>query len=282
MEKTMRRITSICIVFMLLCVTGKSMVYACEIDEKNENQQIMIVESGVDIEQISTDELNSVELLVLDEEVYEEQDVHEMQEVLDNGTDILICGDEFEEVSNDFNIEYDIEVGATDVIAGYYLSSNGSEYYVNPIEYELMIDVNDENISNEDKIEILNQILRTEEIDAETIYRDVQSNDGDNWFSSLSDDEKAELQTSTALGNSFTDKSKFVYLYTRQNTSVEPENVYSSAESFTNYQKIGSLRFLLYGINLKTKDSSTYDIVYAECTAGALNSAYVQQFTVGI
>lgn len=93
----------------------------------------------------------------------------------------------------------------------------------------------------------------------------------------------AKLQTSTDLGNSFLDNDKFVYFYKYGNVNgTGTDYEYDESTSKSGYAKLGSLSFFIYAIKIKTVGTTTYDAVFATCTASGLNGKYVYKFNTSL
>lgn len=272
------------IMAVIICGTAMATqfsVYAVSLESENDND-IIELKDGDLISDFNDDVLESAEVIVLNENTYGNNSIDEIKEVLDNGTDIIIS-DESIIVTNDF--ETDLEFNNLEnSVAGYYISSNGGNYNVSPIEYGLMVDESESvEITEDEANNILNEIIEQEPIDVELVMEDANKLEGIDKLNELDDETITSLQASTALGNSFADNNKFTYFYKKGSSGgTSTTYQYSCANSKSGYSKIGSLNMLIYAIKIKTQKSTTYDAVYSTCTASGLNNKYVSKFNVNI
>ena len=241
-----------------------------------------ILEIKEDLSYVSDKELLYTELLIMDNETYSRQEESVIQEVLDNGTDIIIETKNATNLAHDFQSMFELEENQNGVVAGYYVRSNGEDYSVSTIEYALMVDEGVE-LSEEEEQKLLENIVLTESIDAELVLGDVEKLEGIDKLGQLDENDIAKLQVSTDLGNAFADNDKFIYFYKYGAVNgIGTDYTYSSADSKTNYVKLGSLNMLIYAIKIKTSGTTTYDTIFATCTASGLNDKYVCQFNVSL
>lgn len=248
--------------------------------ETNDTHDENILEVKNDLSFVSDEELLYAEVLVMDNETYSMQEESVIQEVLDNGTDIIIETKQETDLAQNFQSL--IQPEESGAVAGYYVRSNGEDYSVSVIEYALMVEENVE-LSEEEEKKVLEDIVVSEEIDANLVLADAEKLEGIDKLGQLEADDIAKLQVATDLGNSFADNDKFVYFYKYGSANgTGTDYAYSEYESKTNYVKLGSLNMLIYAIKIKTDGATTYDTIFATCTASGLSNKHVYQFNVSM
>lgn len=233
---------------------------------------------------IDSDTLAVADAVVLNEASYKKQSLSDMKEVLDNGTDIIISTNNSSRLVEDFQPDMIPDESGDGKTVGYYVKSNGDDYNISTIEYGLMIDdeVSTE-ISETAANKYISEIVKYEPIDIDLVMSDAEKLDGVDRLAQLEPSDVAQLQVSTALGNSFMDNDKFVYFYKYGDVNgTGTDYTYSSSTSKNGYAKLGSLSFLIYAIKIKTSGTTTYDTIFATCTASGLNNKYVYKFNTSI
>lgn len=251
-------------------------------EDTDDNESIICLEESESLSDLTSKELNNAEALVLTDQMYQEAALDEMKEILDNGTDLIVEGGTMSDIAESFNCEtLQEEIGQ---VAGCLISSDGEAYKVSTIEYALMVD-EEENVEFDETAmdEYLSDIVEKEPIDYELVINDVNSLQGVDKLNQLDETQIAKLQTATTLGSSFMDNDKFVYFYKYGKVNgTGTSYAYDSAGSKNGYAKLGSLSLLIYAIKIKTNGKTTYDTIYATCTASGLNDKRVCQFNTSI
>lgn len=250
-------------------------------EDVNDNEPIICLEENEVLSDLTSQELNDAEALVLTDQKYQEASLNEMKEILDNGTDLIIEGGAVSDIAESFDCEtLQDEVGQ---VAGCLISSDGDDYKVSTIEYALMVDEEDVEFDETAMDEYLNDIIEKEPIDYELVMSDADNLQGVDKLNQLDETQVAKLQTATTLGSSFMDNDKFVYFYKYGKVNgTGTSYAYDSSSSKNGYAKLGSLNFLIYAIKIKTSGKTTYDTIYATCTASGLNGKYVYKFNTSM
>ena len=152
-----------CLVLIFTSVINYSQVNA----EKRKPDYIEIRENS-ELENVSDEILNNTEAIVVSDEL-EKQNIEELNEVMDNGTGIIIEGDTVEEVQDYFNV--DTKVSSENEM-GCYVYKNGEDVSVAPIECDIMLD--DEKNESATATDI-RSIIENEEIDYEQVISDYEA-----------------------------------------------------------------------------------------------------------
>lgn len=97
-------------------------VSATDMVDKSDTQIIELKDSEL-ISDFCEEQLETAEIIVIDQEAYSNNPIDDLKEVLDNGTDIIIT-EENDVVASDFETELEFD-NSDSKIAGYYVSSNG-------------------------------------------------------------------------------------------------------------------------------------------------------------
>lgn len=230
----------------------------------------------VQIEDLDEENLSDADAVVISDKL-SEQNKEELNEIMDNGTGIIIEDISVDEVQEYFEVDtiasYENEMGC-------YVCKDGDETKVIPIECNIMVDEeSDEKITKSD----YNNLLSNEEIDYEQVISDYDVLTNTDKLENVKDDELAKLQGSTGIGAAFMDEDKFVYFYKKGSAGGTGTTYqYSTKGSIDNWSKMGSLSFSIYAIKLKTSGKTTYDNIFSVTIATAYNKKWVTEFRNGI
>ena len=273
MTAKIKKFTSIFFALILIwCIRSADLVaFANELNEKNNINVAVLNESG-NIN-ASNKNANNLDLILCNE--IDEETADSLREYIDNGTDVFIETQDISDCANAFNCNYaDFDDDST--LVGCYLKTVGGNYSLTPITISIIddsgtvIDVPESDLSKMRK-----------DIKSNNLYQDLKTNQDDLEFvNEISDKELSNLQTSTAIGNSFMDVSVFEYFYKKGSAGgTGTTYTYNSRESVSGYSKLGSIKILGYAIKLKTVGTTTYDNIYSKVTASGLNDKFVKYYT---
>lgn len=291
----------ICAVLLVLCLSMSPFHYldvkAAEEKTKEDNQevQVLTVNSEEELYQ-NYDAFHNIEVIHTKNEIFEHMDFDVVQEVLDNGTDFLVDNAKLEQVEALFEIEDTMEEEGKQAVACYISSENG-DYDVLPVYADVLYE--EEEVVSDEKYEKdseslyqfitecgksrTSSILKYSELNAEEIYKMKKEKEGEHFVATLNEEDLASLQTSTLVGDSFTENSKLVYFYKEGSANgTGTDYTYSSSETKSGWSKMGSLKLAIYGIKVRTNDTVTFDNVYSVVVATGINDKYVKQFTVNV
>lgn len=240
---------------------------------------------NTDGQQIESEVIQSNELKNLETEKYmftdvlscdtiDNEDLNTAKELVDNGTSLYITNENINTLSDLFNEEYS-QFDNSDLYLGTYIQSNGDGYTLTPITADIVESEDCSDCSDTVYAKEINQ-----DIDLSDVYNKLQNDTSDNEIlNKISETEKAKLQTSTAIGNSFADCSVFKYFYKKGSVNGTGTTYqYSSAGSISNWSKLGSIKILGYAIKVKTVGNKTYDNIYSVVTASGLNNKFVHYY----
>lgn len=290
----------ICAVLMMLCLSMSPFRYmdvkAAEEKTKEDSQevQVLTVNSEEELYQ-NYDAFNNIAVIHTKNETFEQMDFDVVKEVLDNGTDFLVDNAKLEQVEALFEIGGTMEEEGKQAVACYISSENG-DYDVLPVYVDVLYE--EEAVSDvkyEKDSEALYQFvtefekpktsstLKFSELNADEIYKMKKEKEEEHFVATLNQEDLASLQTSTLLGDSFTENSKLVYFYKEGSANgTGTDYTYSQSASKSGWSKMGSLNLAIYGIKVRTNDTVTFDNVYSVVVATGLNDKYVKQFTVNV
>lgn len=253
------------------------------------------------------DIMDDVQVVYTDDETFDSLQLEDVKEVLDNGTDFLIANGAAEELQETFETEINLEEEKQ--TAACYVTAENSNYTIMPVYADVLYEedktVTDEQYEKdvitlysylvqdvinkkeeENRVESSTMSTDLEEdfsINAQEVYRIVHEQSNDEILAQISEEELAQLQVSTVIGEAFCSNSKIVYFYkegTANGTGTDYE--YSSNTVKTGWSKMGSLNLGVYGLKVKTEGEVTYDNIYSVVTASGLNSKYVTKFRVNV
>lgn len=290
----------ICAVLMMLCLSMSPFRYmdvkAAEEKTKEDNKevQVLTVNSKEELYQ-NYDAFNNIAVIHTKNETFEQMDFDVVKEVLDNGTDFLVDNAKLEQVEALFEIGGTMEEEGKQAVACYISSENG-DYDVLPVYVDVLYE--EEAVSDvkyEKDSEALYQFvtefekpktsstLKFSELNADEIYKMKKEKEEEHFVATLNQEDLASLQTSTLLGDSFTENSKLVYFYKEGSANgTGTDYTYSQSASKSGWSKMGSLNLAIYGIKVRTNDTVTFDNVYSVVVATGMNDKYVKQFTVNV
>lgn len=286
----MKKICAVLLVLSLSMSSFASLQVKAEIAEQEPEIQVVTIENEKKLSQLSTD-LNEVDVIKTQGDTFEQLQLDDAKEVLDNGTDFLVMDAEKERMEELFetNIITDEEANGQQLAC--YVTSDNGEYTVLPIYVDVVYNVED-SISDEkynaDSESLYQHIKEIADKDFGIEYakeiRNIQKQKSeDNLLMQLSEEELGNLQTSTLIGDSFCESGKFVYFYKEGTANgTGTDYTYSSASSKAGWSKMGSLSIDIYGIKIRTVENTTFDNIYSVVTATGLNDKYVKQVVIDL
>ncbi len=259
--------------------------YASEQSQINSNDINTIQLSGNEKINDYYDEVEDTDVVIMPGNTYEKQDIDDMKEILDNGTDILVTKCDLDKINDDFDIDLQIQNSQNNeknyVDCACVVKSNGESYDTDIISAGLMNE--DGNELTDAEIENGLNYIKNIKLDVKEVYNDIQKVEDIDKLSNLEDDTVAKLQTDTLLGKAFCENDKFVYFYKYGDVNGTGTTYsYSSASSKPDWVKLGSLIMDIYAIKVNTLGNSTYDEIYSVVTASGLNSKFVRKYNVSM
>ncbi len=260
---------------VIFCASISTNVCA-EMKNETEVSQVICME---DVYDLSEDELDNLNVIEIDRKIksYQRDDV---EELMDNGTEIMVKNNSYEDIQNYFSLDETQESG--DAVA-FYLSKNGDDVKVAPVECKLLTE--SDKVKKGDKKELIEELKQNDGIGADEVYWDKKEQEENFYIPKKDINDVARLQGGVTIGDSFADNSKFVYFYKKGIAGgVGTTYKYSSADSIKGYSKLGSIRLTLYVVSTATasKNNDTYDNVYSITSFGALNGKFVEEIRNGI
>lgn len=291
----------ICAVLMMLCLSMSPFRYmdvkAAEEKTKEENKEVQVLTVNLEEELYQNyDAFNNIAVIHTKNETFEQMDFDVVKEVLDNGTDFLVDNAKLEQVEALFEIGGTMEEDGKQAVACYISSENG-DYNVLPVYVDVLYEEEEavSDVKYEKDSEALYQFvtefekpktsstLKFSELNADEIYKMKKEKEEEHFVATLNQEDLASLQTSTLLGDSFTENSKLVYFYKEGSANgTGTDYTYSQSASKSGWSKMGSLNLAIYGIKVRTNDTVTFDNVYSVVVATGMNDKYVKQFTVNV
>ncbi|HAU88413.1 MAG TPA: hypothetical protein DCW90_23950 [Lachnospiraceae bacterium] len=264
-------------------------------NEDNKEVQVLTVNLEEELYQ-SYDKFNHIEVIHTKNETFTQMDFDLVKEILDNGTDFLVAHAKLEQINALFGLGDTVEEEGKQTIACY-ISSENYDYNVMPIYVDVLYEeeavVSDEKYEKD--IESLYQFVTEYEktrtsstlkycaVSAEEIYKIKKEKEGEHFVATLRQEDLASLQTSTLVGDSFTENSKMVYFYKEGSANgTGTDYTYSANATKSGWSKMGSLNLAIYGIKVRTNDTITFDNVYSVVVATGMNDKYVKKFTVNV
>ncbi len=257
--------------------------------DRESDVNILVMEKADDLYE-NYDVLDNVDVIQTDAQVIEKTDVELVKEVLDNGTDIIVTDTDVEVMEELFDASAPVDDGTTPVLACY-ISSENASYSITPVYATVLYDAS-EKVSNsschKDKEELHKDICKNKgqkhlQVNIEELYEVKNDNSQEQFLLQMTEDDKVALQTSTLVGESFTESNKLVYFYKEgAPIGVGTDYVYSTNSSKSGWSKMGTLNMKVFGIRVRTNDKTTFDNVYSVIAATGNNDKSVKQFTVNI
>lgn len=266
-------------VALLLCAT--MLVPNCirmNYDVKADEVSLDYIEltEDVQVEDIDDSILNDIDALVISDTL-KSQDKNELNEIMDNGSGIIIENESVENVQDYFDVEsitsYENEMGC-------YVCKDGDETKIIPIECNILAD---EDINEEITEDDYNNLLRNEEINYEQVISDYNNLVCTDKLDNVEEDVLATLQGTTGIGSAFMDNDKFVYFYKKGSAGGTGTTYkYSEKKAIDGWSIIGSISFSIYAIKIKTRGNITYDNIFSVAVATAYKDKHVNEFRNGI
>lgn len=240
-------------------------------------QGVLCIDNNDSLLSIDDEDVNKARAIVMDKETLEDQDEEMVEEVLDNGTSLIIETDDYEKVCDMF--ENDIQLSCEDeFVVGCYIDSDNGEYQVSPVVYDLLSeDGVSTKITEKEKTEILTQISKEDSIDIEDIFEKKEESEEDA-LKKVSSDDMLLLQGGS-IDKLYKSNSKYFYFY-KENTLFFPDYTWDSKSSKSGWEKIGSVQLFIGASKVKTINNKTYDNIFAFVTAGGLSKRWVECFKV--
>lgn len=254
------------LVILNLIISNSVIVYAADMD--SENDIISTTLTNDCFCNIDTDDYNYVNIIKVDN--INEENLDTVKEIIDNGTSFFVTDESQEKVLELFDEPIE-KFDGNGLYLGSYVQSYGSDYMVIPIVAKFV----ESDGLNVDASEL------NADIELNELYMEAQNDIFDiAIFEKLNDSQKAKLQSSSPLGNSFLDKTMFNYFY-KEGTAGGTGTTYkySSSSSLSGWSKLGSIRILACAIAIKTVGTKTYDNIYTKVTASGLNDKGVIKYT---
>lgn len=259
--------------------------------------QILKVASKRDLHR-NYDNLNEVDVVQTEDSTFEQIELEDVKEVLDNGTDFFVNHAELGQMEELFDTSASMEESKETLAC--YITADNAGYEVLPVYADVIYDeeenVSDQKYESDTKAlyEYVTNNMKDEwksekgtadssQISTEEICQYTKQKADDSFLSRLTEEELAALQTSTLIGSSFCEKTKFVYFYKEGSAGgIGTDYVYSGLVTKAGWSKIGSLNLAVYGLKIRTNDDTTFDNIYSTATASGLNDKYVKYFRVNV
>lgn len=250
----------------------------CYAEEKGLEENEVIKTAYIDSEgQFNNVIENDVDLVCCDD--INDNNIDILKEYIDNGTDVFTDNTNTSELSDIFDSSY-AQIEAEDDCIGNYIQTLGNGYVITPITVDVINEDTGEtvDISNNDLMDIKNSI------DYQQLNNDLQMDIYDSEFlNSVSDKDLAILQTSTVIGNSYTECKVFKYFLKKgSETGTGTTYEYNTSSNVSGWSCIGSIRINGYAVNIKTVSTKTYDNIYAVVTASSTGKKYVARYKFGM
>lgn len=239
-----------------------------------------IIEVTESFEEVTESDLCHAEVLIVNQNIMIAADVEKVAEILDNGTEILVSGNDYKEVFEKYHIDNPFFKENQDNVIGCYLRSNGDIYCGDIIVYDLVKE-SDNPMTEWEYVKALKE-LGQEEINVEKLLNDVNAISSEEKLENLQYEvDVAELQAD--LGSAFIESNKFVYLYKKGTSGgISTSYKYSSERSVSGYSQIASVSMDIYAVKINTISTYAYDNIGAVCAATGLNGKAVQSFKVSV
>lgn len=249
------------------------------------NDGTIIIDDNELIQDYSDVILNNAEMMVLDEDSFDNQSVADMEELMDNGTDLVVKTDNYKDLCKTFDASMKLKSNGT--VVGCYIESDDNEgYSVNPIIYDVMYDKEldkSEYMSDEEEKEFLNTIVNTDGIDYNQVQEDAELKKQDDEIANLSFKKLNALQAG-GINAFFKERTVFQYFYKKGGSGgVSTDYKYSSANAIQGWTWIGSMQLNVRASKVKTlNNTTTYDNVYCIFTASPDREKRVSCFNAAI
>ena len=183
----------ICIVTSFLMLLSN--VLFCMAQHNDCNSERIVYATDFANKTVSSEKASSADAIVLDEDNYDYQSIEEIQELVDNGTKLVVKTSSQEALCDDFQIEKDDSLESP---VGYILENDGLDYVLSTIDYEFMCDErNQKQFTKKD----YNKLIENEPLDVAQIIQDSEILKNENHIKNVAEQEKDNLQASTALGH---------------------------------------------------------------------------------
>lgn len=260
---------------MILICSANIICYA---EEKDLEEDEAIKTAYIDSEgQFNNLIEHDVDLVCCDD--INDNNIDILKEYIDNGTDVFTDNTNTSELSDVFDSSY-AQIETEDDCIGNYIQTFGNGYVITPITVDVINEDTGEtvDISNNDLIDIKNSI------DYQQLNNDLQMDIYDSEFlNSVSDKDLAILQTSTVIGNSYTECKVFRYFLKKgSETGTGTTYQYNTSSNVSGWSCIGSIRINGYAVKIKTVSTKTYDDIYAVVTASSTGKKYVARYKFGM
>ncbi len=220
--------------------------------------------------------LNNLDAIIISDELSADSKA-QLNEIMDNGTGIIVKNSNIDDVSDYFNVE---SVATYKNQMGCYVCKDGEETKIIPIECNILITEDDK---DEVTYDDYTNLLKSETIDYDQVISDYNILTNTDKLNNIEDTILATLQGSTSIGSAFIDNDKFVYFYKKGSANGTGTTYqYSQKSSISDWTKMGSLSFSVYAIKIKTLENVTYDNIFSVTIATAYQDKYVKEFRNGI
>ena len=239
-------------------------------------QNYVEIDENITIQDVSDEVKDDIQAIVISDNI-ENQDVRQLNEVMDNGTGIIVDNMNISDVQEYFGAdgtsEYENEIGC-------YVYKDGEDVNVIPIEASIVVDENlKENVTDSDYRKLKNKV----EIDYEQVIEDYSNLSNAEKISNVEKEALPALQGSTDIGSAFVDSNKFVYFYKKGDCGGTGKTYkYSRKSKLDSWSVMGTLSFSIYAIKVKTAGNKTYDNVFAVTITTPCEGKAVAKYYNGI
>jgi len=224
--------------------------------------------------------LDEMDLIILPDDKIESTDKAVVKEFLDNGTDLLLTGENGEMIAEILECDYSASDEDGAIIGAYVRNAMGS-YSITPITVVALYEEEEEPTELQMTADLtqLKEYASDSALDADGIYADLSKSNPIN-LTDLSQDELAKLQIATELANAFVNKHWFAYFWKKGTVdTIGTTYKVSGEETMSGWTKMGSMSILGYAIKIQTSGTETYDNVHAVTNASGLGGSWVTDYT---
>lgn len=257
-------IISLCIVSLLTGTINE----ACYGLEKEES-----VKSVNSINEIDTEDLKNVDAVNV--KYAAASDADSIEELVQNGVNVLIEGDDAVEVAELIDDSFEINESDECKTLGVFIE-NGNQRIT---ATEIVGVVFDSDTGEVDKDETSN-LIGSEILDVNEVVSDIHlKNSEAPTVTSTEAEEDTIAHLQSFAPNFFKDASKFAYFYKKKG-ATSTDYKWSKEESLSGYEKIGSAKITAFAVAVKKskKKQTEWDDVYSVCTVSAFGSKRVKSY----
>lgn len=211
MKKTLS-IFMICVILL----TINSLSISSNVSAEELNSDYIELTKTLQVNDIDSSVLNKVNAIVVSDEL-KEKDKELFDEVMDNGTGIIVENTNISKVQEYFDVD---TIPTSENNLGCYVYKNTDVTQIIPLECNILKDEeSNKKITSKD----YDSLLKNTKIDYNQVIDDYAALDQEDIFENLDDKTLASLQVEPAIEDSFAYNSKFVYLYRSKEKNDEKE-----------------------------------------------------------